>query len=52
MSETTSEPQAEVDKRWAIMEGYPGTDWLADVEGMSNQQVEFEYRRQKRVGRI
>ena len=40
------------DMRWKIMKAYPGTDWIADCEGMSDLQVQNTYRRCLKLGKI
>lgn len=40
------------EKRWAIMKAYPGYDWFADCDGMSDVQVEATYVRCVKLGKI
>jgi hypothetical protein len=38
--------------RWAIMKGYPGTDWLADCAVMDEVKVRATYNRLWTLGKI
>jgi hypothetical protein len=38
--------------RWAIMKGYPGTDWLADCAVMTEKKVRAAYSRLTSLGYI